>query len=1118
MKTAHNQITALFVICLVIGIPFFSAQSLAAAISITQNEGQAGIEGFVIPGDIWSVQATLIGTDTAVDTSNVALISGNSADSFDDCEVGVGGVVCSKISKVPDPSNVDQFTFHVKYSTIDDFGSPVVLESAEATVSIDSSKPSITFEEGSVTQDSAGKVHLDFSITDISDSSQAGGLGTIEIIANNGTVVEKLDAAGAASYDFKTDAGTNGILTGQLVGEGKQILKIKVTDTVGHSIISEPVSFFYDGVAPKILNLNLTELDEFIGVTPKSTLIYIDIKDVSGLSSVTAQSTSATFPGPAVCIENPLEDGLWSCGWEDITITPSLTEALEFTITAVDTKGNSITETFLKEPAQDTESPQIVKVGSKFTDADISFIGSTGTRFYAIATDTGVGIIPEGFALDLSSFGASAAQPPDNCAELDDQLSCYWDLAITLPEGESISLSLSKLHDIVGNPAEIKPVKYISDTTAPIVESMSIEGLSDAGETTFFQSLDKLRFKMTIKETNGLVVKIDGKELINDAKVTYPADHFGEDEGIAVFRDDLCTQEVEGTYECVFDTAEIRTGPLTAASLKIEVLDTAGNPATLSDLENAAGTAGTYNIDVSETDDDLQPDYWEIARQELQGDAIDTGALEKVPMRMPVSIFLKSNNNNAVAKDIRLQQCKELDPSGPTLKRSLLYGGVSAKGESNPAPIIMLEFNVNENPTFLGVSENQKTFKYSCQLRIFSALGTKTVRLPEVQDVEIEVPFSAAAKNSMESALEDRLTEAKESVFGGFFGVIGDINEALKWVALMEKIIGIIVTVDTAITAIGDAISGATTFIPPAKAGGILACATGQGSTKPSLVFVEGIQQVLQVINCNPSGYGAGKKEDDAGFDISSEAGWYGRWQKLVLDAYNLVSLRGVLGNPASSLHENMYVSFLGLCASGIVYNLNKWREIKCRQILCYANDIPKGIATLEGCDKLYDLQLCQYFLGPAFDILGMGGLSAIGKQIKSGLRSPIGLIVTAIEFGVCLAACTVGKGAVTACKVAAFFTKMLGFVDSIVSTYKQYEANDSFFNDQSPYCKQAEKIKISDVVRSGKKAQDETVDLSKKPPAPNEPTTPTQPTPTSTPVADTPTPDATVGDTQDAQ
>src|SRR3989344_1790520 len=98
------SLVGLFIIALVVSLPFESAQTLAASVSITKNEGQKGIEGFIdANGDTWTVEATITDTQAqVVDPKNVKMKVGTHEAEFDSCSDSGLGKVCHYISPLND--------------------------------------------------------------------------------------------------------------------------------------------------------------------------------------------------------------------------------------------------------------------------------------------------------------------------------------------------------------------------------------------------------------------------------------------------------------------------------------------------------------------------------------------------------------------------------------------------------------------------------------------------------------------------------------------------------------------------------------------------------------------------------------------------------------------------------------------------------------------------------------------------------------------------------------------------------------------------------------------------------------------------------------------------------
>ena len=88
---------ALFIIALIISLPIYSAQTLAATVKITQNSGRDNIQGFVnAHGDVWTIEALITGfLGETVTTDQMQISLGSRTDSFETCSsTSTGGATC----------------------------------------------------------------------------------------------------------------------------------------------------------------------------------------------------------------------------------------------------------------------------------------------------------------------------------------------------------------------------------------------------------------------------------------------------------------------------------------------------------------------------------------------------------------------------------------------------------------------------------------------------------------------------------------------------------------------------------------------------------------------------------------------------------------------------------------------------------------------------------------------------------------------------------------------------------------------------------------------------------------------------------------------------------------
>src|SRR3989339_1439718 len=109
----------IFMIMLVISIPFYISDAYAASISITKNQGEDGVTGYLdADGDTWTVESTIYGDNSTISPSNVKIKIGSSEDTFNSCSgsSGLSGVVCKYISPLTSGIIPGIYDFSVFYN------------------------------------------------------------------------------------------------------------------------------------------------------------------------------------------------------------------------------------------------------------------------------------------------------------------------------------------------------------------------------------------------------------------------------------------------------------------------------------------------------------------------------------------------------------------------------------------------------------------------------------------------------------------------------------------------------------------------------------------------------------------------------------------------------------------------------------------------------------------------------------------------------------------------------------------------------------------------------------------------------------------------------------------
>ncbi len=1078
---------------LVLSIPFYSANAMAASVQINRNSGEQNIPRYLdAESDVWTVQATITGSGAETfNPSDVTLKIGNNEASFTSCSAGTLGIVCEYLSPLTDGIQEAEYAFQVIYRFLNNVGVPDSVSNGEV-IRADGSAPSVIISQ--LQQNAEGKVEIDFTVKDkVRQNAPAVGIKTIEILdADSGNVLQTISIpeTGKEQYNYRADGGFSGILQASLAGEGLKRIKVRAEDWLGHQSAAAVRTFRADFVAPVIKdNLNFTDLGRFIGEFVVSTDITIDVEEASTLEVKATSSLANIDQRDADCEEDLEQIGLWHCIWQEVEVNP-LQDTITVVIAAKDEFGNTAERTLTKTFTKDTAAPVAEFFGTERMFDGKSYVRSGRQRLILKVSEQGAGITADGIRANVLALGGSNAVAPTECTSTDAGLECYWDTAATLTAGVA-RVGLSQFQDNVGNLGLSTEAELVVDNSGPKVEKVELYG----GEKDYVQSNDPLKLRIKAIETSGMVILVNLNSVVMDAENKFPETHYTRNlvptTGWQVFTEDSCEKTEGGYWDCEILTDPVRSGPENNVDIEVHVQDTAGNEAAEwppeaknAEIRSSRNSPATLKFDLLGLSTEENPDYWEAASgfpRPLPGlDFVDLDTTSLTYTRIPLQLKFKSDTAQAKILNIQVQECSPAvaeegaSAAAPPLARTLLYG--SSFPDGNPSPVtstLILEFSPFDGREIFDLGSlavegefEKATATYICHFRIFSEVGSNALAVAELQEVQVDVPFGFSTLGAVDENLAGKVKELKETRFMKFSGVLEKINTVMQWLKWISDFLTVLSSVLTLYALASEglltAAENAERIVPPTPVtiglGTALRgnCVVVGGAEEGVHKWITLIQVPASIFSCNPS-------VDKIGGGLPVGAlGFYGKWQRTVLDFYNVASGRDILGVPANSLYENIYTASLGLCIPGILYNVQKAREIQCRRIVCYAKEVPSGIATMEGCDRLYDLQMCEYFWGPFLDLTPLGGLATIGKMVQSFFTSPLGMISLA-EIAVCSAGCFM-KPYPSGWRSACSFTKGINLVLSIVDTVMGAIDNRPSLT-ASPYCSQMDNIDLDEVV-----------------------------------------------------
>ena len=1038
----------LLMMCMFITLPFYSADVLAVSLRITTNSGEDNYDGYInAESDVWTVEAEIVDPPKDVNPEEVSINIGSNKAYFDSCSTSDLGAKCEYISPLTDGVSARDYNFQVVYDYIGSNGLEEQV-SKGGIVKADGDAPVVS--AFNIWQEN-GNVQLRFKVKE-----EAPGIGIkkISIIdAESGALLQEIAGfdLGVTDYDYLEDQ-FNGILQTELKGEGRRFFQVKAEDWFGHQGVSNKLPLMTDFVAPEIDNeFNLTSLGRFIGEVDVGTDLIVDVIENGYSLNMLAYSDQIDFGSQreADCDEDSFEEGLWHCTWKNIIVNPRSSVSINFV--AEDESGNIAEKSLSKSLTVDKSAPVISFFGTDSIFEGKYYINKGNNKLILQISDQGAGIDKENIKLNLGKFGGATAVP-DECIDQEGMLTCLWERTSSVETDQTILLNFVKLEDNVGNKVQYPGLELIGDNFLPRVKNVEIYGVTESNVKDYFQSRDQLYIKLNVTEAHGLLMLVDMNKVMNDAELTYPAsvDNLGK-AGWASFREDSCVRDGEA-WQCELLTDKVKSGPIASAMIRVEVYDTAGNlaesyPTTVKNGKSI-NSYGDITFNLRGLDEETDPDLWSVARVGAVGGEkmfIDMDTTELTPTRMAFDVKLLPEGN-IKGLSVDLAGCLP-EETFEYHNRELMINNFIIGEAKELNPIIIVEMAPFNSREYFKAGTEERFYegilKYTCQLRIYSLKGSEALRNAELQEVKLEIPFGFTEVGSKDENLQERINYLKKDWTFKAGKVIDKIAEVLTWIKYITDLIGIISTIDEIVNIVsattkdlGNAAENSA-FLASASPSLAAMCGNGQAAMQPQWGWVEKVQIPAKILSCSPD---------------KDQLGAYGWWQKSVLDFYNFFSGRKFVGFTAGSLYDNFYLSLVGLCIPGMIYNLQKLHQINCRRIICYQNEVPQGIATMHSCEKMHSLLVCEFFTGPFFSMF-LGVWDQLLNLLKAFLTNPLGWVRFAIETGSCAALCfspeTPGA-ALNACKVGSVLVKIGDIVETIIGAVQNPPTVQG-----DPYCGQ---------------------------------------------------------------
>ena len=244
------------------------------------------------------------------------------------------------------------------------------------------------------------------------------------------------------------------------------------------------------------------------------------------------------------------------------------TETLSLPIIAEDSKGNIANTTTTKTFTLDTTSPEVISINSK-TSTIHSFLREKDNTLVMELVETGSGLSNANIFLNLNALNGQGTVKADNCTQSGNSWYCYWYNVDVVGKEHGKGMRISRVgisKDDAGNSLQgIEDTDMFLDKKKPEILNLTITAVSEGEERTFYQSGDILKVKALIDLGD---VSPMG-EAFADFLNLYT-------ENSSLSEGECTTKENNSLYECTWQTNPVKDGFYTA-DIKFNISDLAGN-------------------------------------------------------------------------------------------------------------------------------------------------------------------------------------------------------------------------------------------------------------------------------------------------------------------------------------------------------------------------------------------------------------------------------------------------------------------------------------------------------------------------------------------------------------
>ncbi len=1020
-KINYLRFIASFMITLIITIPIYSA-SVFAGLSNTKAKGSDGIDGYVRVDDYITFETTAsISGDVNITPNQVWL---GVMYAFNNCPAGISGFDCrlrfpASGTTTSSPQAI-LYTINLCNDTLPCPTGPAV-SSFDGAVIVDNKEPAVAIFSIIPEFTSTGKVNLSYSVVDYacddaSCSNKCSGISKIQFYRNDFS---------SSPFDTATINSADCLVVGNrtytsTLSSGTETICAKVFDRFmqnSTSVVCDTLTV--DQVPPSVIGNSLSIVDssnnplnyissQAIPITVTINISSNDLDKNNVIGDLSKLNPNGNY-GKLNAVCNETISNTTACSWS-INLQSSAGGTFYIYVNSTDIAGNKGTAMLSKSLTFDSTGPVVNSLTSGRVYNSVYQAKAAGNNFIATITDSESGIRKENITLHLSAldpfdtFYGQQDFKAYNCTGG----TCYWYNIGISPQDEDVIKAYigTDSTDALGNSVAAEySIEVALDAEAPALAGISIKniGVTSTAFEGYPKTGDKLEITANLTEANAM----DTSNTVGDFSSIIT--------GTNKVSADSCTGQ-GGSWQCKWTTKTINVTQYTEATLYFNFTDSAGNV-----LQHSE------KITVYAVENVTTPDFW-------------SNSVECSPSKIDRSTTTLISNK--VFCHVSLSP-KEQDTS--TLFMSL--GSCEASNQSFASTFeLMNAANGSVDPYILATLPKAEmkidSLDYTCPLGIISKVDGKITQFVETENVSIEILFYNLPLGEYSSEVQGKIDDAKAAT-EGIWNLIGTLKKLFNYAEMACNMLGLIDKIRMVFMVITKGLD-VIRWNPPGEAAATKVCVKTEiikegekGLYKTAKKFCAFITCDYEKLGLDTWGFGENsilRKWNTAGKNILNTLSFGTKWTGK--DPYSYMNPR-----------DNLPVAVLTACIPGIIYGLDKYRQIECMYADCLQNNQESGLP-LSVCDDEKEYATCKYVYGELFGFISFTALfDYFFGMIKNALSDPLALVGVVMGL-VCIGFCPLSGTLLTTCQI----TELLSMVGDIWSSISSILEGDAF-QIKNDYC-----------------------------------------------------------------